>query len=267
MKTFYQEFKKPIIYILLILAGFFLYTKIAGPIPFYINSTITSKNDFFTAEGTGKAVGIPDIATVTVGVSGKGITVLEAQEKINSASKKITSAIKKLGIEEKNIETLNYNIYPEYNYNTYPVQISELTRSKDDISRITGYSATQNIQIKIKDIKKINNVIDAATKEGANIVNNVNFDFSDELKTQLENEARKKAINMAKQKAGNIAKLSGVRLGRLINVYESKYGTPYNNQKANIGGLTKEDDSSTPTELNPGEGTISVTITLSYETL
>lgn len=266
MNSFFQEFKKPIIYIILIIAGFFLYTKIVGPIPFYVNSTVTSKNDFFTAEGTGKAVGVPDTASVTVGVTGKGTTVSQAQEKINSVSKKVIDGIKKLGIEEKNIETLEYNIYPEYNYDNYFPAGGENVSSRDGTPRIKGYNATQSIQIKVKDVQKINNVIDVATAEGANIINNVNFTFSDELKTQLENKARKDAISMAKQKAKDIAKLSGIKLGKLINVYESNYGVPYSGQRTNIGGLTKETDNSIPTEINPGEGTINITVTLSYET-
>jgi len=193
----------------------------------------------------------PDMATISVGITKKGTTVEEVQKEINTASKDIVDAIKKLGIEEKYIETTNYNVYPSYDRN----------------QRITAYSATQNLEIKIKEIEKINDVIDTATLNGANIVGNVNFTFSDELREKLEEKAREEAVKEAKNKAKSLAKISGIRLGRLINVYESNnnYAPLKNYAPQALGGL-KEDSSITPTNITPGEETISITITLSYET-
>lgn len=47
----------------------FIYTKLAGPIPFYINNVTTNKTDFFTSSGEGKVVVKPDVALASVGVS------------------------------------------------------------------------------------------------------------------------------------------------------------------------------------------------------
>ncbi len=251
MKHFWQDFRKPIIYIILVFLGIFVYTKLAGPISFSINSVQTTKSDLFTTEGTGKAVMAPDMATVSVGITEKGTTVTEVQEKVNQSSKKIINAIKKLGIEEKYIETTSYNVYPSYDRN----------------QRVTAYTASQNIEVKIKDIEKINNVIDTATLNGANIVGNVNFTFSDELRTELENKAREEAVKIAKQKANSLAKISGIKLGKIINVYESNYAPLYkssapvaqrDSSEAGLGGA--------PTNITPGEETVSITVSLSYET-
>ncbi len=250
MKKFWQDFRKPIIYIILIFLGLFVYVKLAGPIPFSVNSIQTNKNDLFSVEGTGKAVSAPDMATVSVGITEKGTTVDKVQSQINIASRNIVDAIKKLGIEEKYIETTSYNVYPSYDRN----------------QRITAYSATQNIQIKIKEIEKINDVIDTSTENGANIVGNVNFTFSDELKEKLEEKAREEAVKEAKNKAKSLARISGIKLGRLINVYENNTGYLPLRSSAPlaVGGL--KEDSEAQTNITPGEETISITITLSYET-
>jgi uncharacterized protein len=248
-----KNLKIPFFTIIFIFLGLFLYTKIAGPLPFYIYSVQTSKNDLFTASGEGKAAGIPDIAIVSVGVTQKGLTVSQAQEKINQASKKITDAIRALGIEEKYIDTTNYSVNPEYDY--------------ADGRRIAGYTATQDLQIKVKDVAKINKVVDTATAQGANVVGGVNFTFSDELKAKLENKARVMAVQNAKTKANSLAKTAGIKLGRLINVDESSYYPVRAFDSVSMGaGAKMNAEPAAPSNITPGEGTVSITITLSYET-
>jgi uncharacterized protein YggE len=247
-----KNLKIPFFTIVFIFLGLFLYTKIAGPLPFSVYSVQTNKNDLFTTEGTGKATAIPDIATISIGITQNGITVSDVQEKINEASKKITDAIKKLGIEEKYIETTGYNIYPNY--------------GRSGSQSITGYNATQNLEIKVKDIKKINLVVNTATAEGANLVSDVSFTFSDELRARLENKAREQAVASAKEKARSLAKVSGIRLGKLINVYESNYSPFRVNSPVGLGGAKMDSEIINPTNITPGEGTVNITVTLSYET-
>jgi uncharacterized protein len=247
-----KHLKVPFFTILFIFIGLFLYTKISGPLPFYIYSVQTSKNDLFTSSGTGKATAIPDIATVSIGVTQKATTVEQAQEKINEASKKITDALKALGIEEKYIDTTNYSINPEYDYRLG--------------QRITGYTATQNMEIKIKDIAKINKAVDIATQQGANVVGGVNFTFSDELQKKLEDKARNQAVKNAKEKAESLAKAAGIRLGRLINVDESNYSPIRAFAPAGAGDAKMSLESLAPSNITPGEGTVNTTVTLSYET-
>lgn len=237
---------------LFIFLGLFIYTKLAGPLPFNIYSVQTNKNDLFTSTGTGKATAMPDIASVSIGVTQKATTVEQAQEKMNQASKKITDAIKALGIEDKYIDTTNYNVNPDYDY-SYG-------------QRVSGYTATQNMEIKIKDVEKINKVVDAATKQGANIVGNINFTFSDDLQKKLEEKARIQAVEDAKAKAQSLAKVSGIKLGRLINVDESSYEPLRAYAPIGYGEAKMDLQSATPSNITPGEGTVNITVTLSYET-
>ncbi len=263
MKNFYQEFKTPIVTVSLIFLAFLIYTKVFGPIPFYITSINTTKTDLFSSSGSGEAIAVPDTASVSIGVTKEAATVDGAQKEVNTIANKLISDIKKLGISEKDIKTTNYSVYPNYGSGgpvplTYP--------SKDTSERITGYTVTQNIEVRIKPLDKTNSVIDTATKDGANLVGGVNFTFSDDLEKRLEKEATQKAVNDAKQKAQILASTSGIRLGKIVNVVSSTTQPPY--VLRGLGGVleSKATDNATPTEITPGESKITISVTIYYET-
>lgn len=225
----------------------FLYTKIAGPIPFSVNSVVTQKTDTFNATGEGKVSIKPDIATVSVGISAKGNTVKSTQDEINTVINRVSKSIKELGVEEKDIQTTNYSINPNYDY-------------RDSNTKITGYSANTNLLIKIRKLDTVNNVIDMATQNGANQVGGINFDIDDREK--VEGEAREKAVEQAKKKAINAAKIAGFKLGRIINYHENSNDFPL----FRAGSFaTLEVKDSTPTQVEAGSTEIRINITLSYE--
>lgn len=248
-----KELKTPFFTILFILIGVFLYTKLAGPIPFSVNSIQTSKSNFFSVQGTGKATEVPDTALLSLGVTKTASNVLTAQQEANQAVNKIVTDLKNLGIEEKNIKTTNYSVYPDYDYNS-------------GRQNIKGYTVTQSLEVKIKPIDKANKAIDIATTDGANIVGGVTFVLNDEEKKKLENKARVEAIKNAKEKAESLSSLSGIRLGKIIDVQENpvfdRLMPVAMDLKAPIGSPEEKS-----TEINPGENTIQTTVTLSYETL
>src|SRR4051812_34923630 len=100
-----RELKVPFFTILFIFLGFFLFTKIFGPLPFSVNSVTTTKANLFTVDGTGEATAVPDTALATLGVNKQAPTVESAQKEVNQIINKITDDLKGLGIEAKNIKT------------------------------------------------------------------------------------------------------------------------------------------------------------------
>lgn len=272
MRNFYQDFKTPIITIVLIFIAFFLYTKLAGPIPFFINSITTTKTDLFSAEGQGQVTAVPDTATVDLGITQQSTTVADAQSKTNKIADKLIADIKKLGISDKDIKTTNYSVNPDYGntgvYNsgggvTNGVMMPILPPGGNQ--QIVGYTVMQNLEIKVKPIDKTNKVIDAGTAGGANLVGGVNFTFSDDLQKSLENKARTQAVNDAKQKAQDLASAAGIHLGRVINVVESS------NEPIRFGALQSasalpKTDATTPTNITPGENSVTINVIIYYET-
>lgn len=223
----------------------FAYTKLAGPIPFQVTSTSTTKSTTFDVTGEGKASIKPDSANISAGVSATGSSSKEVQDKINSTINKVSEAIKALGVDSKDIQTSNYSVNPTYDY-------------RDGSQKITGYSANTNLTIKVKNIEKAGQVIDAATQAGANNVNNLGFDTTD--KTAAENEARTKAVAAAKKKAEDAAKIAGFRLGNIVNYSEGFNGGI---RPMMVGAADKASASST--NLEPGSNEVVINVTLSYE--
>jgi uncharacterized protein len=246
-----KELKTSLLTTIGILFVFFLYVKLAGPIPFSINSIQTTKTNLFSVSGTGKATGIPDTAQVSIGVTKTASTVTDAQNQTNTAANKIIEDFKKLGVKEKDIKTTDYNVSPNYDY----------SRGGQNI---TGYAVVQTLGANITPIDVANKVIDAATSDGANLVGGITFTFSDKTKNNLEDKARTEAVKIAKEKANNLAKATGIRLGKIVDIQESNGYTP---RPVMMAAKGLESNSAVDTQLQPGENSITIDITLSYETL
>lgn len=242
-----RQIAPSLIVILSLFVFLFIYTKIAGPIPFSVNSVTTSKSDTFYVSGEGRAAVKPDIAVVSIGIQANGATVREAQDRINTVINRVSSAVKELGTSENDIRTTNYNISPNYDF-------------REETQRIIGYNSNTNLSIKIRDIDKVNSVIDAATVNGANQVGGVTFEIDD--RSKAENEAREKAVAEAKKKAEDASRIAGFRLGRIINYLENFDRGPIP-VPLREGALEVAQDAST--KIEPGISEVVVNVTLSYE--
>lgn len=250
MSVQWQENKKIILAIFLFFIALFLYTKLAGPIPFLINSYVTSKNDLFQSLGQGSVSQAPDLATISFGVTKSSPTVSDAQNQTNKAINSILENLKNLGVSQKDLKTTNYSVNPNYSF--------------EGVARITGYTVTQNIELKIKNINNTNKAIDIITENGGNLIGQVQFGFDDRTKAKLEDKARKEAVGNAKDKAQSLANAAGIRLGRIINVQESQDVSPRLislDAPVRIGGAPEE-----KTEVPAGENSVKISVTLTYET-
>lgn len=239
--------------VVIVLLGLFIYTRLAGPIPFSVNSVQTNKDSLFTVSGQGSAAAAPDSALISLGVTEKSASVADAQSRINTKTNKIVAELKKLGVEEKDIKTTNYSVSPDYDYTAG--------------QRITGYTATQNLEVKVKPIDRANRAIDVATANGANVVGGVNFVLDDEKKQELEDEARKEAVKEARAKAESLADAAGIKLGRVVQVSEESgpgYYPPTPMRSDSMGAVELKEE---PTQINPGETKVEITVYLSFETL
>ena len=228
----------------------FVYTKLAGPIPFSVTSVTTQKTDTFTVTGEGKTIAVPDIAVVSVGVQAQGGSVKAVQDELNRKSNAVAEAIKKVGVDAKDIQTTNYSIYPSYDY-------------QSGGQRITGYTASSGLTVKVRDIDKANSVIDAATSAGANQVGGISFEVSN--KDKVLNEAREKAVAEAKRKAEDASRIAGFKLGRIVNYQESEGGQP-----GPIPLYAKAEDARggepvPPTQTEPGSAELAISVSLSFE--
>ena len=202
-----------------------------------------------TVSGEGKVYAKPDVAIVSLGVTIQGLTVTDVTIKNTDKMNAVIEAIKNLKIDEKDIQTTNYNLTPLYNWTEQQGRIFQ------------GYTLDQNVQVKIRDFTKIGDVLSGATTKGANLVGDLQFTIDNP--EQFKEQARAKAIAQAKANAQNLAKESGVKLGKLINVYESSspYPVMYNSM-AKGGGVA---ESALVPVIQPGQQEIDITINLTYQ--
>ncbi len=162
-------------------------------------------------DGDGKATSAPNIARIDLGLLTEKATVQDAQKENSAKMNKLIAEIKKFGIVDKDIQTTQYQVYPQYDY-------------EGGKSRIRGYSVSQSVNVKIRDLEKVSQVLGKAGEVGANQVGGLQFTLDDE--SVLRAEARKSAILKAQAKAQELANSLGVRLVRLVSFNESAFGPP-----------------------------------------
>jgi uncharacterized protein YggE len=168
------------------------------------------------ASGEGIAYAIPDIAIVTLGVTTRGKTASEA---LTANSTDLTAAIaviKDAGIDEKDVGTSGFSIYPVYAMNADGTQVQP--------PKIAGYEVSNEVRVTIRDIEKSGAILDKVVTAGANRVSGINFDSADR-KTPAD-EALKNAITEAKRKGELMAAAAGVKLVRILSISTSDQGMP-----------------------------------------
>jgi len=204
-----------------------------------------------TVSGEGRAFAAPDIALLQLGVISEGMSIKKVIEDNTEKMNAILQEIKDLGVEEKDIQTTNYSLTPRYDW----IEGERVFR---------GYTLNQEINVKIRNFEKIGLILEGATGKGANLVGDLQFTVDDLEK--VRESARREAIEKAKAKANQISTASGLKLGKITNLYEDFYGIPY--QATGLGGAMKEAATSAaqvPPQIQAGENEITVSITLVYQ--
>ena len=190
-----------------------------------------------TVIGQGEAMGQPTQANASVGVEISAATVSEATSQNEALVAQVLDALAQQGIEEKDIQTSNYNVWAEQVY------------GENGAEGISGYRVTNMVNITIRDIDKVGAVLQAATEAGANAVHGVYFGVADTA--ALETEARTAAITNARARAQSLAELAGVELGEVLMITEvigSNYPMPM--ARADLNAVSAE---SAAPSISPGE--------------
>jgi len=219
----------------------------------YIGQEIETKNTI-TVSDVGEIYTKPDLGITSFSVKTEAKTVDKAMSENTEKMNGVIGSMKDLGIEDKDLKTTAFNIYPRYEYAN-----SVLFPQNKRV--LVGYEITQSLQVKMRDLEKIGDIIQEATNAGANQVGNLNFivDKEDEFKEQ----ARKEAINKVKVKAEKLAGQLGVDLVRIIGFYESEEQPIYYDNYAmkeamGMGGGEAP-------QIETGENKISVSVSITYE--
>lgn len=196
--------------------------------------------------GEGKAYIKPNVALVNLGMHTQADKSQDAVNQNNKVMDAAVKAIKALGVEDKDIQTIMYSLMPMYDY----TESGRVFR---------GYSLDQQVSIKIRNFDNINDILDKAATSGLNTIDDLQFTVDDMEKTKAE--ARAKAIAQAKEKALTLAKQSGLRIVKLVNISEEYSPTPIPMYARADGMMIKE---SVVPQIQTGQMEINSTITLTY---
>ena len=221
---------------------------------FFLVSTNTKLNTAATTNtvsfsGQGKITAKPDVALVNLVILTEANSSKVAQDDNAAKSAKVVDFLKKQKVEEKDIKTSGYNIYPQYNY---PVGRR---------AEITGYQVNQTLEVKIRDLANVSKILDGVVTAGVNQVNSLSFQVDDPEK--LKAEARELAIKDAKRKANTLQSQLDIRLGHIVNFTEGYTGVPvpvYYDKALSAAGIGGGGP-----EVPAGENDITVTVQITYQ--
>ncbi len=203
-----------------------------------------------SVNGQGKVFAKPDMVTFSITVSERRDTTSDALDAANEKISKVQDALKSEGVDEKNIQTSNFSIYPEYDW-------------QRDQQTLLGYRASQTLTIEIKDIDekatKAATVIDKVSEIQQIEISSIAFDIED--KTELFSLAREEAFKKAKQKAEELANLGDVELLKPISITDSNidYNPPVFSNYAKLA-VDQAESSAGSTSISTGQLELNITV-------
>ncbi len=206
-----------------------------------------SQPRLITITGSGEVSAVPDQAQLSAGVVSQAKTAAAALADNSRKMRAVFTAIKKLGVPDRAIQTSNFSVAPQYPpYN-----------SKEE-RRITGYQVSNTVEVKLTDMKKLGAAIDALVSAGANQINSVGFSIADPK--PLLAKAREEAVKDATDKARAYAHAAGVTLGPIQSIGEGGINGPQP-----MVMVTAMRSAAPPPPVAAGEQTVAANVTISWQ--
>lgn len=209
--------------------------------------TVIPDGTLLDVTATGKTTRVPDLATIRAVVVTQAPTAAAALSDNANRMSAVLSALKRAGIQPRDIATANVSLQPQYRYedNKPPV--------------ITGYQATNNVSIRFRDIAKSGAILDALVAQGANQIDGPNLSL-DQPDAALD-EARVDAVKRAQARAQLYAKAAGLSVSRILTIAEGGEiaGPPPPMPVYRMAAAKAAD-----TQVMPGESDVTVTITVRF---
>jgi len=216
----------------------------ASPVPNLMGPSTVS------VSGHGSVNVVPDTAQVTIGVDVTRPTLEEAQTESTAQANAIIDAIRENGVAAEDVQTSNFSVFVVRNYDETGVP-----------SEITGYQITNQVNVTIRDITTVGDILSAVIGAGANNIWGVTFTVDDP--TEAASEARVEAVENARRKAEELAAATGMSLGRVLAISEGTqampYPMPYGRADAQMAG------GAGAAPIEPGTNEVVVDVQVTYE--
>lgn len=206
-----------------------------------------SDSTLLSVSASAEASRVPDVASLSTGVVTQAADANAALRANSTQMAKVVAAIKAAGIAERDIQTTGINIHPQYRY------------TENQPPAITGYQASNTVSIKVRDVTKIGEVLDALVASGANQVNGPSFEI--DQPEAVYDEARQAALKKAQARAEMYAKSLGLRVRRIVSISE---GGGFQPPMPMMKGMAM-DARMESAPVSPGETTLSANLDVVFE--
>jgi uncharacterized protein len=197
---------------------------------------------------TGEVTRVPDIAIISAGVVSRSATATGALQDAANRMQRVLAALKRAGVEDRDLQTSNISLNPEYRY------------VENQPPQLTGYTASNQLTIRFRDIRNSGKILDALVGQGANQINGPSLTI-DKPEAALD-EARARAIAAGRARAELYARSLGMRIVRVVSVSESGgYAAPPPMPMYARAETAQAAD----TKVVPGEQKLQVTLAMTFE--
>lgn len=217
----------------------------AAAVEAVIEQIASEEDGGISVNGTGSVTVTPDVGVFDIGVEVTEETVALARSGAAEAMQRVRDAVAASGVEDRDISTRSFNIYPQYDYDR-----------EEGPPEIIGYTVNNWIEVKVRDIDRLSEVLDDALTAGGDAIRVGGISFRVDEPEQYTDEARKLAVEDARARAQQLADLAGVTLGDARSISESSGG--FARQGIARAEAAFAGDSSTP--ISPGESEVAVTV-------
>ncbi|SIR05263.1 hypothetical protein SAMN05880561_1082 [Rhizobium sp. RU33A] len=201
--------------------------------------------------GEGEAAIAPDMAVISLSVVRDAETAGEALSANSAAMSEVLADLKAQGIAEKDLQTTDFSIQPKYKQETR-------TDGTYEAPVIVGYTVSNGLTVRVRDLAKLGSIIDQSVKLGVNQGGGITF-TNDDPEMAIE-AARKQAVEKAAAKAKTLTEAAGVKIGRIVEISEN-FARPMPQMYA-AAPMAKMADESVP--IASGENLYTVTVNVTY---
>jgi len=209
---------------------------------------VPSDGTLVSISASAEASRVPDVATISAGVVTQAVDGNTAMRQNAEQMVKVLAAIKAEGIVEKDVQTSGVNLSPQYRY------------VENEAPKITGYQASNTVNLKVRDITTLGDVLDALAAQGSNQINGPTFEI--DKPDPVYEEARLAALKKAQVRADTYAKALDLRVRRIVSISEGGGG---GFQPMPMMAMAKSRDQAESTPVLPGESTLSVNLDVVFE--
>ena len=197
---------------------------------------------------TGEVPRVPDVAVISAGVVSRAAGASGALQDSAERIQRVIAALKHAGVADRDIQTSNVSLNPEYRY------------PENQAPQLVGYTATNSVTVRFRDIRSSGKILDALVAQGANQINGPNLTL-DKPEAALD-EARAKAIAIGRARAELYARSLGMRIVRIVAVADN--GGSYPAPPVPVM-MQARAASAAMTKIEPGEEKLQVSVAMTFE--